>query len=299
MNSTGMPMSQPVKSMAGSQDLSGDEFFFGNLPEYLDGELSTEALARFEAMLKEPQFKDVPEAFQNIRGRLQIGFQEYGLNSDDLQTIRNLVRDPVVIATQEAVEIEQLGRGVAINSLFRQLMVLIFVSAGVGAIVWKFFVPHENTFKALEYLGYEAQILNAEKAEKILDFPSDDINEIKQYFGANQGLQFNPGVLKPLPSPWIPDGAKVIDYEIAKVTVVEYSNSQNQEKLFHFSYIGNLSDLPPAEPGNMRGLIYQTYTSDDMNFIAWQSGNNVVSLLVGRRSAKELAELAVRGSVKY
>ena len=48
----------------------------------------------------------------------------------------------------------------------------------------------------------------------------------------------------------------------------------------------------------MRGLIYYTYASDDLNFIAWQSGNQVVSMLVGRRSAPELAELAVSGSGK-
>ena len=105
-------------------------------------------------------------------------------------------------------------------------------------------------------------------------------------------------MLKNVPSTWDLDGATVIDYEVAKVAVVMYERrqSRNPEKLFHFSFAGKLSDLPPADPGNMRGLIFQTYASNEQNVIAWQSANNTVSLLIGRRSAPELAEIAVAGA---
>lgn len=291
-------MSQSAQTIAGAQDLSSDDFFFGNLAEYLDGDLSTEAQARFEAMLKEAQYSTALEAFKVRRGQLQMAFQQYIVTEADLGALRGMVRDPVVVATQEAVKIEALGRGELINTLFRRLVVVALVAGALGYAFWKFGTPREAHFKALEYLGYEAQTLEAEKSDGRLNLPSSDLKEIKQFFSTYPGLAYSPKVLKQLPGGWQPDGATVIDYEIAKVAVVQYTNKDTKERLFHFSYGGELSDLPAAEPGNMRGLVYQTYASDDLNFIAWQAGNHVVSMLVGRRSAPELAELAVTGSGK-
>ena len=291
-------MSYPAKNTAGSNDLTSDEFFLGYLPDYLDGELSTEAQARFEAMLKEAQYNKAPENFQRLRGRLQLAFQSHFLTEAQLGSLRGMVRDPVVLATQEAVKIEALGRGEVLNTLFRRLVVVLLVAASIGYGFWRFGSPQDSHFKALEYLGYEAQTLEAEKSDHRLNLPVGDLKEIKQYFASYPGLLFNPKLLRPLPAPWQPDGATILDYEVAKVAVVQYTNTESKEKLFHFSYSGDLSDLPAAESGNMRGLVYQTYASDDLNFVAWQSGTHVVSMIVGRRSAPELAELAVTGSGK-
>lgn len=291
-------MSQPAKTIGGSQDLTSDEFFYGHLAEYLDGDLSSEVQARFEAMVKEPQYSQALARYNIRRGQLQIAFQKYIVTEAELASIRSLVTDPVLVATQEAVKIEALGRGEVLNTLFRRLIVVFGVALAIGFAVWKFGTPQDTQFKALEYLGYEAQTLEAEKTEQRLNLPVGDLKEIRQYFASYPGLAYSPKVLKPLPLAWQPDGATVIDYEIATVSVVQYTNTESKEKLFHFSYEGELSDLPAAESGNMRGLIYQTYASDDLNFVAWQSGSHVVSMLVGRRSAPELAELAVKGSGK-
>ena len=134
-----------------------------------------------------------------------------------------------------------------------------------------------------------------ESKEERLNLPTNEIGEIKDFFKNNPDLAYTHKVLS-LPPAWEPDGASVIDYEVAKVGVVQYHNKETQEKLFHFAYPGDLSDLPEAETGNKRGLIYQTYSSDSLNLIAWKSAPTVVSIMAGRRSAEELAELAVLGS---
>jgi hypothetical protein len=278
-------------------ELSGQDFLGSFLAEYLDGELAKPLVAKFEDALKSPGAKDMPEHFQAMRGRLQLAMQSYYLKEGELAELRSLVQDPSVKATQENVRIEQIGRKELVGTLLRRLG-LVAVAVGAAAfLVWKFGPVREQRFKPLEYLGYEALALE-EDTEGRLNLPSHDLGEIRQYLSAYPGLDFKPRVLKSVPAPWKPDGATVIDYEIAKVAVVMYESDPGKERLFHFSYAGELSDLPPAEPGNMRGLIFQTYASDELNLIAWQSAPGVVSLLVGRRSAPELAEIAVAGSGK-
>jgi hypothetical protein len=284
-------MAQP--SSSGAQELSGQDLVYGYLSEHLDGDLSPAMATKYEELLK-AQGSSLPERFQALRGKLQLALQSYYLKESELQELRALVQDPSVTATIENVQIEKLGRGEVVSTLLRRAALVAVAAAVIAGLVWKFGKGQEQTFKPLEYLGYEALAMEEEPTGR-LNLPTQDGKEINRYLTTYPGLEFKPMVLKPLTG-WQPDGATVIDYEIAKVAVVQYGNTTSKEKLFHFSYAGELADLPKAEPGNMRGLIFQTYASDELNLIAWQSSPGVVSLLVGRRSAPELAELAVAGS---
>ncbi len=276
-------------------ELSTPDFLHSFMAEYLDGELPKDLLAKFEAELKGQE--KLPEQFQTMRGRLQLSMQSYYLKDGELAELRGMVQDPTIKATQENVKIEQLGRGEVVNTLLRRLTLVAIAAGAVGFAVWKFGPQNEQKFKPLEYLGYEADSLERNPKERI-NLPSKDMREVRQYLATYPGLDFKPKVLRVVPSSWGLEGATIIDYEVTKVAVVIYGNEATSEKLFHFSYAGELSDLPPAEPGNMRGLIFQTYASDELNLVAWQSSPGVVSLLVGRRSAPELAEMAVAGNAK-
>lgn len=280
-----------------SSEVTGQDFVFGHLAEYLDGDLAPALATRFESELKAGGGESLPERFQALRGRLQLAMQSYYLKEAETQELRNYVQDPSVAATIENVQIEQIGRGELVNTLMRRLALVGIAAIVVAGLVWKFGRTTAQTFKPLEYLGYEALAMEEDPGER-LNLPSMDLKEIRQYLSTYPGLEFKPKVLNALPNVWQPDGATIIDYEIAKVAVVQYGNANSKEKLFHFSYAGDLADLPKAEPGNMRGLIFQTYASDELNLIAWQAAPGVVSLLVGRRSAPELAELAVAGTDK-
>ena len=278
-------------------ELSTPDFLHSYLAEYLDGELPRPLVPKFEEALKTPEGQEASGKFQAMRGRLQLSLQSYYMKETELQELRSFVQDPSVKATVENVKIEQLGRGMMMSTLVRRVAMATVAVAAVGYLWWQFGASKEQKFKPLEYLGYEALALEEDQQER-LNLPSHDGKEVHQYLSSYPGLDFKPRMLKRIAEPWQVDGATIIDYEIAKVAVVMYENTRNHEKLFHFSYAGQLSDLPPAEPGNMRGLIFQTYASDELNLIAWQSSQDVVSLLVGRRSAPELAEIAVAGSAK-
>lgn len=278
-----------------SSDLSPQDFFHSYLAEYLDGDLPPALRAKFDEALKVAGQGAVPEHFQAMRGRLQLSLQSYYLKESEIGTLAACVQDPTIKATQENLKIEKLGRGEVANMFMRRITLVVMAAALVGLLVWKFMPNQAESFKALEYLGYEALALE-EDARDRLDLMTDNYKEIKQYQAAYPKLDFVPKILH-LPATWKPEGTTVIDYEIAKVSVVQYAHSNGREKLFHFAYVGSLSDLPKSEPGNMRGLIYQTYASSEQNLIAWQDGD-VVNLLVGRRSAPELAELAVSGADK-
>lgn len=277
------------------QSLSQQDFLLAYLAEYLDGELSRELKDKVEALVKAPGQEDVPGHFQSMRGRLQLAMQSYYLKENELTDLRSLVQDPSVKATQENIRIDQLGRGEMLSSLMRRLALVAVAALAIGGLVWKFGPKHEQKFKPLEFLGYEALAMEEDPRDR-LDLPSSDMKEIRQYLAAYPGLDFKPKVLKSVPPEWKAEGATIIDYEIAKVALVQFANAQSKEKLFHFSYAGELKDLPPAEPGNMRGLIFQTYSSDDLNLIAFEGPPGLVSIIAGRRSAPELAEIALEGT---
>ncbi len=270
---------------------------FSHLGEYLDEELAPEMKAKMDQWLQEAGNQNLLDQFVQKRGQLQIKLQELTLSESVLLELRGFAQDRSVQATQEVVHIEQFGRREG-SSQFVRKMVLGVIALGLGLfLVWRFAPRSGPTFKPLEYLGFEALMLEESKEER-LNLPTNEINEIRQFFSSNPDLSFAFKVLKDIPDSWEPDGASVIDYEIEKVGVVQYHHKETSEKLFHFSYKGELSDLPKAETGNMRSLVFQTYSSDSLNLIAWQSAPSVTSILVGRRSAPELAEIAVLGSTK-
>ena len=192
-----------------------------------------------------------------------------------------------------ATSIEALSRG-NINSFDRRGAVLLLIVVAIGASVWKFGRTKERKFRPLEYLGYEALAME-EDAQERLNLPSHDPVEVRQYLESYPGLEFKAQMLAAVPAGWQIDGATVIDYEVAKVAAVMYERggAKAKESFFFFSFAGELSDLPASEPGNMRGLIFQTYASNELNLVAWQVAPGVVALLVGRRSAPELAEIAL------
>lgn len=274
--------------------LSDSDLLNGYLAEYLDGELPDAIRSRYAALVGDGNNAQLPSHFQQIRGKLQLAMQSYYLKDSDLAEIRSFVQDPSVAETQENMKIEQLGRKVAASNIMRRIVVTSLCAAGIGWLIWKFAPSRDVEFKALEYLAYETVALEEDPQER-LNLPSNDIKEIRQFLNNYPGLEFKPFVLRNISNNWMPDGSTVINYEIAKVTVVQYHHNATREKLFHFTYAGDLSDLPPSPQGKLKDLTYQTYATDQHNFVAWEPSPGVVSLLVGKRAAHDLAEMAIAG----
>jgi hypothetical protein len=267
-----------------------------HLGEYLDDELAGETKTKMDAWLAENDNKELLQKFTLKRGHLQLKLQELFLAEPTLIELRSYVLDKSIQATQEVVQIEQFGRREKSIQFLRKIGFTLLGIGLVGWGAWKFTPRTTQPFRPLEYLGFEALMLEESKEER-LNLPTNEISDIKDFFKNNPDLNYTHKVLS-VPEVWEPDGASVIDYEVEKVGIVQYHHKETQEKLFHFSFPGELSDLPKAETGNMRGLLFQTYSSDSLNLIAWKSSPNVVSILAGRRAAPELAEIAVLGSAQ-
>jgi len=275
-------------------EFSDSELLNGFLAEYLDGDLPSSVREKYNTLLQSPANAQVPDQFLQMRGKLQLAMQTYYLKESDLSELRSFVQDPEAVATQENIKIEQLGRRVVVSNILRRIAIVLVCASVIGYLVWKFAPSHEGEFKALEYLAYEAVALEEDPQER-LNLPSSDLKEIRQYLVNYPGLDFKPFVLRSISNNWLPEGATVINYEVAKVTVVQYAHNGTSEKLFHFIYAGDLSDLPPSAQGRYKDLNFQTYATDQHNFIAWEPSPGVVSILVGKRSAPDLAEMAIAG----
>jgi hypothetical protein len=274
--------------------ISDSDFVLSYLSEYLDGDLPKNIQPRFEELLKQPGQEEIPAHFQAMRGRLQLSIQSTYLRESEKADLHALVQDPVDAANQDAAKVEEIGKQESTAALRRKIILGGLLGIVVLFIAMQFKPQADNLFKPLEYLGYEAVAMEEDPGGR-LDLPSKSIEEIRQYLRSYPGLGFQPLTLKKIRGGWAAEGTSVADYEVAKVSVVQYGRKKGNEKLFHFNYIGQLSDLPKSDPGNLRGLVYQAYANDNVNIIAWQHTSSLVSFLVGRLGAVELAEIAVKG----
>jgi len=277
-------------------DLADKDFAWAYLPEFLDGDLSSGDGARVEKGLGAGDAAtNVGQEFQAARGKLQLALQGYYLREDEVMKLHALIQDPEVRVTKEAEKIAASQRRETRGTMMRLSILIAFAAAAIFGVFYVFTPRGAEAFDALEYLGYEALMMD-EDPEGRLNLPTTDIREIAKYLDSYPGLEFKPFVLRSMPGAWEPNGAHVIDYEVAKVAVVKYANAELKETLYHFSFAGTMADLPKAQVGKEKGFEYQTYSSDQLNIVAWQSAPDVLSLIVGRRSAPELAGMARLGS---
>lgn len=271
--------------------MSDNDFFFAYLSDYLDDQISGADQKRFDALLEKPEFKDLPERFKTARGHMQVALQSFALHEDQMHSLRALVEDDASRATHEATNIETVGRWEFWGNLGRRLGILGFLLAAVFALVYYVTPPKKAAFRPLESLVYEA-IAMEEDPDGRLDFPTNNLKEIQDYFNSYPELGFRVPNLKVPAETWQPEGAAIIDYDTAKIAASQFTNAKIQEKLFFFMYDGSVTQLPKAEPGNYKGLLYQTYTSEKVNIVTWQVADGVVGMVVGHRSGPELADFA-------
>ena len=284
---------------AATSTLSDSDFIYGYLTEYLDGELQPQEMERYDRLLKSLGEEATPVAYQAARGRLQLTMQSYYLKEADLQALHGNIIDPEVQDKDEQLRIAQLSRKETFGVWRRRTIMGSIIIGLLAYLGWSLWPVDKVPFRPLEFFGWEA-VAMIENPMTRLDLPTSERSEVINYLQNYPGAEFVPPVLETLGDGWAIEGTAMFNYDLTgrdsiKVAVVQYINTDLDEKMFHFSYPGSLADLPSSEPGNIRGLIYQTYTSDDLNIIAWQHTSGVVSMLTGFRSAPEMAELAIQG----
>lgn len=273
--------------------LTEEESLYAHLSDYLDETLSGEPKKRFEENARKLNLGSIATDYGIQRGRLQIEAQRLFLDEKNLRDIHELVEDDASRANHEAEDIEAVGRSELKGNLLRFTVLLALAGTLFYGGFLLFGPKAKAPFKALDTLIYEAIVLT-EDPEDRLDFPTEQLGEINNYFARYPDLGFSPKTMQEPGEGWDVNGATVIDYEVARVLATQFTAKNSGEKLFVFMYKGSIDQLPSSTPGNYQGLMYQAYASDRLNIIAWQMSPEVSGMLIGSRGAKELAELGFK-----
>lgn len=232
------------------------------------------------------------KTFSRARGLLQNSMHELSLAEADLQKIREKVGTAASFEELDEQRIEKVESSEVASRNIR-IGALIAVPASLVLALY-FAIAHKTAapFQPLQALAGECELLE----EEGLAFPNSNHAEIADFLKQHPGLNFKPQLfIGNLGAEWRLKGAEVIAYDQVEVAVVGYENTLRTEHLYHFSYPGQLAALPPAHPGQLRDFTYQAYASRKVNMIAWQSGDQTVSMLVGHLSAEDLSKLALKG----
>lgn len=197
----------------------------------------------------------------------------------------------------EESKINELEIDVAQTNLVRKLIFFFIIFCMVFGLYY-LFTPQteEKLTDPLNALSYESLAMEEDQSGERLYLPSQDKLEIDQYFENTPDLDFKPRSLVQVGQDWTPEGASIIDYEVAKIAVVQYAKQPQNAKIFFFTLFGSLKDLENTEEGDEQGFSYRPYASDQLNMVVWQDSPSTLAVLVGRLSIKELAKIAKLGS---
>lgn len=271
-----------------AKPFSDEDFLISHYDDYYADALNAADSERFRRLVQEPQNQQLVDDVKRAVGMFQLGLQSYFLSEDQRVGLNDLVEDAEVRRTREAKKIEQLSKWESLVDFRRRLVIILLVVGLIFSVIYYFTPEKKPQFDALQTLAYESLAME-EKAVPAFDFPSHDPSDIAAFLAAYKGLDFDPAPLKDVPSEWRPDGATVIDYETAKIVAVQYTSQAKKDRFFYYNFRGSVHDLPKAPAFDENGKDFYAFSSDQYNVICWQLAKDVVGMIVGRRSAKDLA----------
>ncbi len=274
-------------------ELQGDKFFYGNLGDYLGGELTPSSIGQFNGMIEGKQ-KEIDQ-FQENRGKFHSALGDIGASEAVKHKLRTMAQDDQIRETSEASDILELGRAEMWSHLLRRTVLGVMAAGIVGFAAFVVWPKNTPKFDIIENLGYEAVALEEDPSGRV-SLPSSDGDEIRQFIGHVTGLSYVPQLLRPIAG-WNYEGVSIIEYDDLKIIGINYvSPDRKNEHLYHFMTPGVMADLPfKGEEADYRGLKYRVYGSEKINLVVWQHTPTMVSVLAGHRSAPELAEMARTG----
>ncbi len=302
------------------------EYFLSHIGDFLDESSAGEVSRRIDELLKKPEFLELSEAFQAGQGQLQVTMQNFFVGSERMQEIYELVEAPEIRQTQELARIEATERSEFASNVRKRITILLGLSIAIFSVVYYSTSPRKTeVFDPIRYLSLEtialiedpsgrldyvlrpeaAAVAEDEDGELTTEAPvavasdapvTDASAELQEYFDKHPELDFKPKVLKLDGKSWEPVGGSVFDYDDIRVAVVQYRSLDSlQESIVHYSYRGQIADLPASESGEFKqdavALRYQAYGSDNLNIVSWQEPDGVVGMLMGTRGVVDLARI--------
>ncbi|MBI2602879.1 MAG: hypothetical protein HYW48_07480 [Deltaproteobacteria bacterium] len=219
------------------------------------------------------------------------GLYEMELSNEETRELRLKISTEEIQKNLEVLKIEELTRQEGFKAQSRRWMILSFIIVVIFGVFYSYFHTEKIGFDPVQSLAWEALHFESGQTGARLLLPSSDEEELRQYLEQYPGLNFKPFLLQ-LGAAWELRGASIIDYEVAKVAVVQFVEPQRKENVFHFTFAGRMDQVPPSEAGQSGTLSYRAYGSQKINLIVWQHDENTLSMLAGHLSAPDLAGLA-------
>ena len=224
--------------------------------------------------------------YNDLKPRLQDEFRSVALSTKQRNKLRDLILpgfDAQAVQEQVSSDAESGLR----QERLRNYLIVGLCLLVVGITVHHFQQQQEIEEKVIEWISYET--LAIEEDPQRLTFPSADTAEIRSYFASHRGLDFQPQ-LPSVSDGWRPRGAGVIDYDFVRVAVVSYEAHDSDATVLYYSFRGQAENLPVVAEGTVGEFNYRSYTSDQLNMIAWPQQQSV-GVLVGRVGTEELVAL--------
>ena len=250
-------------------NLSEEELVFAHLDDHLDESLDPQLAARYNAALAHVG-SDISTKYRKARGNLQMVFQELQLKEAQMHELVTLIVDDSTRAAREDRGISHIERSTMFSSVLRSTLIFGSIVVVVAALVYYFAAPvHKNSFDLFGALRWEVESLEKDDSQH-WDYPTDSLDEAQTYIKRQREMGFTFDGIKPFGDGWKVNGVTVLDYEELQIPVIHFVRESTPGGIYLFFARGNLAQLPSADPGNRKGLLYQAYGTDAMTIIAWQ-----------------------------
>lgn len=159
------------------------------------------------------------------------------------------------------------------------------------AFIYTYLAKQDSGFDPVEALPYEALMLSEDSGS--LDLHTADRKDIQTFLTSYKDFKFNPFILN-LSDDCRFHGASIIDYEFTKIAVVKFQNIATSRFFFHFTFAGSIKDLTPGKVEKEGSFNFESYSSEEANFIIWQQDPKTLSMLLGYVPTAELVQIALR-----
>jgi len=177
--------------------------------------------------------------------------------------------------------------------LFASILLII-----AAAFLYTYLAKKELGFDPIQELPNEVLMMENEGDLESLDLKSSNPTDLDSFFSKQKDLHFTPFLLK-VPSQWEIQGVSIIDYDFVKIAMTRFHKTDQKDLLFHFTLSGHIEDLSASSKRSIDHFLYQAYSSDQLNLIAWQHDPHTISILVGHLSAEDLAHIAANSGSAF
>jgi hypothetical protein len=173
------------------------------------------------------------------------------------------------------------------RALWIKGFVLLILLGGTLVFLYSKLGPTPKAkFAPLPAFTYESLGFSDEK----LEFPSSDIKEIQEYFKNNPKLGWTPPPLGD-DGDYQPQGGLILDYEVVKIAATKWEHKTKKGfYLFHYVFEEDWDQIPSSVETQEGSLTYRSYSSQELNLIAWKEGP-LVHFLAGQENHAQLARM--------